>query len=96
MAARLPVSPLEDTTHLVLCLYLKSHNRKYPRRMSRPLKHQSKRQHLLRKNPSLKKTLRSSRLKMMKRRKPMEESNPRLHHMMQLLRMCHHLQWDGL
>jgi hypothetical protein len=34
--------------------------------------------------------------KMMKRRKPMEESNPRLHHLMQLLRMCHHLQWVGL
>jgi hypothetical protein len=82
VATRLPASPLEDTTHLVLCLHLKSHKRKYHRRMSRPLKHQSKRQHLLRKNPSLKKTLRSSRLKMMKRRKPMEESNPRLHHLM--------------
>jgi hypothetical protein len=77
-------------------LHLKSHKRKYPKRMSRPLKHQSKRQHLLRKNPSLKKTLRSSRLKMMKKRKPMEESNPRLHHLMQLLRMCHLLQWDRL
>jgi hypothetical protein len=77
-------------------LHLKSHKRKYPRRMSRSLKHQSKHQHLLRKNPSLKKTLRSSRLKMMKRRKPMEESNPRLQHLMQLLRMCHHLQWVGL
>jgi hypothetical protein len=91
--AILPVSPLEDTTHLVLCLHLKSHNRKYPRSRSRLLKHQSKRQHLLRKNPSLKKTLRSLRLKMMK---PMEESNPHLHHRMQLLRMCHHLQWVGL
>jgi hypothetical protein len=81
VAARLPTSPLEDTTHLVLCLHLKSHKRKYPRRMSRPLKHQSKCQHLFRKNPSLKKTLRSLRLKMMKQRKPMEESNPRLHHL---------------
>jgi hypothetical protein len=72
-------------------LYLKSHKRKYPRRMSRPLKYQSKCQHLLRKNPSLKKTLRSSRLKMMKRRKPMKESNPRLPHLVQLLRMCHPL-----
>jgi hypothetical protein len=60
------------------------------------LKHQSKRQHLPRKNPSLKKILRSLRLKMMKRRKLMEESNPRLHHMMKLLRMCHLLQWGGL
>jgi hypothetical protein len=77
-------------------LHLKSHKRKYPRRMSRPLKHQSKCQHLLRKNPSLKKTLRSSRLKMMKRRKLMEESNPRLPHLVQLLRMCHPLQWVGL
>jgi hypothetical protein len=94
VAVRLSASPLEDITHLVLCLHLKSHKRKYPR--SRPLKHQSKRQHLLRKNPNLKKTLRSSRLKMMKRRKPMEESNPCLHHMMQLLRMCHLLQWGGL
>jgi hypothetical protein len=96
VAARLLASPLEDTTHLMLCLHLKIHKRKYPRRMSRPLKHQSKRQHLLRKNLSLKKTLRSSRLKMMKRRKPMEESNPCLHHRMQLLRMCHLLQWVGL
>jgi hypothetical protein len=76
-------------------LHLKSHKRKHPRSRSRPLKHHFKRQHLL-KNPSLKKTLRSSRLKMMKRRKLMEESNPRPHHMMQLLRMCHLLQWDGL
>jgi hypothetical protein len=72
------------------------HKRKHPRNRSRLLKNQSKCQHLLRKSPSLKKTLRSSRLKMMKRRKPMEESNPRLHHMMKLLRMCHLLQWDGL
>jgi hypothetical protein len=91
MAVRLPASPLEDTTHLVLCLHLKSHKRKNPRSRSRPLKHQSKRQPLPRK-----KTLRSSRLKMMKRRKPMEESNPRLHHMMQLLRMCHLPQWGEL
>jgi hypothetical protein len=77
-------------------LRLKSHKRKHSRNRSRPLKHQSKRQHLPRTNPSLKKTLRSSRLKMMKRRKPMKESNPRLHHMMNLLRMCHLLQWDGL
>jgi hypothetical protein len=70
-------------------LCLKSHKGKYHRRRSRPLKHKSKRQHLLRQNPSLKKILRSLRLKMMKRRKRMEESNPRLHHMMQLLRMCH-------
>jgi hypothetical protein len=77
-------------------LHLKSHKRKYPRSRSRPLRHQSKRQHLPRKNPSLKKVLTSLRLKMMKRRKPMEESNPRLHHMMKLLRMCHLLQWDGL
>jgi hypothetical protein len=96
MAARLPASPLEDTTHLVLCLHLKSHKRKHPKNRSRHLKHQSKRQHLPRKNPSLKKILRSLRLKMMKRRKPMEESNPRLHHMMKLLRMCHLLQWGGL
>jgi hypothetical protein len=96
MAARLPASPLEDTIHLVLCLHLKGHKRKHPRSRSRPLKHQSKRQYLLRKNLSLKKTLRSSRLKMMKRRKPMEESNPRLHHMMQLLRICHLLQWGEL
>jgi hypothetical protein len=33
---------------------------------------------------------------MMKRRRPMEESNPRLHHMMKLLRMCHLLQWGEL
>jgi hypothetical protein len=33
---------------------------------------------------------------MMKRRKLMEESNPRLHHMMKLLRMFHLLQWGGL
>jgi hypothetical protein len=77
-------------------LHLKSHKRKYPRSRSRPLKHQSKWWHLLRKNPSINKTLRSSRLKMMKRRKPMEESNLCLHHLMQLLRMCHLLQWDGL
>jgi hypothetical protein len=51
---------------------------------------------LLRKNPSLKKILRSLRLKMIKRMKLMEESNPRLHHMMKLLRMCHLLQWGGL
>jgi hypothetical protein len=26
----------------------------------------------------------------------MEESNPRLHHMIKLLMMCHLLQWGGL
>jgi hypothetical protein len=77
-------------------LHLKSHKRKHPRNRNRPLKHQSKHQHLPRKNPSLKKILRSLRLKMIKRRKLMEESNPRLHHMMKLLRMCHLLQWGGL
>jgi hypothetical protein len=77
-------------------LHLKSHKRKHPRNKSRPLKHQSKRQHLPRKNPSLKKILRSLRLKMMKRRKLIVEGNPRLHHMMKLLRMCHLLQWGGL
>jgi hypothetical protein len=67
-------------------LHRKSHKR-----------HQSKRQHLSRKNQSLKKILRSLRLKMMKRRKLMKESNPRLHHMMKLLTMmCHLLQWGGL
>jgi hypothetical protein len=74
-----------------------SHKRKHPRNRSRPLKHQSKRQHLSRKNPSLKKILRLLRLKMMKRRKLMEESNPRLHHMTKMLKMmCHLLQWGGL
>jgi hypothetical protein len=77
-------------------LHWKSHKRKHPRNRSRPLKHQSKRQHLSRKNPSLKRILRSLRLKMMKRRKLMEESNPRLHHMIKLLMMCHLLQWGGL
>jgi hypothetical protein len=33
---------------------------------------------------------------MMKRRKLIVEGNPRLHHMMKLLRMCHLLQWGGL
>jgi hypothetical protein len=32
---------------------------------------------------------------MMKRRL-MEEGNPRLHHIMKLLEMCHLLQWGGL
>jgi hypothetical protein len=75
---------------------LKSHKRKHPRDRSRSLKHQSKHQLLPRKNPSLKKILRSLRLKMMKRRKRIEESNLHLHHMMKLLRMCHLLQWGGL
>jgi hypothetical protein len=77
-------------------LHRKNHKRKHPKNRSRPLKYQSKRQHLPRKNPSLKKFLRSLRLKMMKRRKLMEESNPRIHHKMKLLRMCHLLQWGGL
>jgi hypothetical protein len=67
-----------------------------PQEQEQALKHQSKRQHLPRKNPSLKKILRSLRLKMMKRRKLMEEGNPCLHHMMKMLRMCHLLQWGGL
>jgi hypothetical protein len=33
---------------------------------------------------------------MMKRRKLIEERNPRLPHMMKLLMMCHLLQWGGL
>jgi hypothetical protein len=77
-------------------LHLKSHKRKHPRNRSRPLKHQSKSQHLPRKSLSLKKIRRSLRLKMMKRRKLTEESNPRLHHMIKLLEMCHLLQWGGL
>jgi hypothetical protein len=96
MPTRLPASPLEATTHLMPCLHRKSHKRKHPRNRSMPLKRQSKRQHLSRKNQSLKKILRSLRLKMMNRRKLMEESNPRLHHKMKLLMMCHLLQWGGL
>jgi hypothetical protein len=96
MVVRLPASPLEDTTHLVLCLHLKSHKRKHPRNRSRPLKHQSKHQHLPRKSPSLKKIRRSLRSKMMKRRRLMEESNPHLHHMRKLLEMCHLPQWGVL
>jgi hypothetical protein len=57
-------------------LHRKSHKRKHPRNRGRPLKYQSKRQHLPRKNPSLKKILRSLRLKMMMIRKLMEERNP--------------------
>jgi hypothetical protein len=53
-------------------LHLKSHKNKHPRNRSRPLKHQSKHQHLPRKSPSLKKIRRSLRLKMML----MEEGNP--------------------
>jgi hypothetical protein len=33
---------------------------------------------------------------MMKRRRLMEEGNPRLHRIMKLLEMCHLLQWGGL
>jgi hypothetical protein len=80
----------------MLCLHLKSHKKTHHRNRSRPLKHQSKHQHLSRKSPSLKKIRRSLRLKMMKRRRLMEEGNPRLHHMMKLLEMCHLLQWGGL
>jgi hypothetical protein len=76
-------------------LHLKSHKSKNPRNRSRPLKHQSKHQHLPRKSPSLKKIQRSLRLKMMKR-KLMEEGNPRLHCIMKLLEICHLLQWGGL
>jgi hypothetical protein len=64
-------------------LHLKSHKSKHPRNRSRPLKHQSKHQHLPRKSPSLKRRL-------------MEEGNPRLHLIMKLLEMCHLLQWGGL
>jgi hypothetical protein len=78
-------------------LHRKSHKRKHPRNRSKPLKHQFKHQHLSRKNHSLKKILRSLRLKMIKRRKLMKESNSHLHHMTNLLKMmCHLLQWGGL
>jgi hypothetical protein len=79
----------------MLCLHLKSHKSKHPRNRSRPLKHQSKHQHLPRKSPNLKKIRRSLRLKM-KRRRLMKEGNPRLHRIMKLLEMCHLLQWGGL
>jgi hypothetical protein len=91
VTVRLPALALEDTTHLVPYLQLKRHKSQNPRNRSRPLKHQSKHKHLPRKSPSLKKIQRSSRLKMMKR-KLMEEDNPRLHHIMKLLEICHLLQ----
>jgi hypothetical protein len=78
-------------------LRLKSHKRKHPRNRSKPQKHQFRCQSLPSQSLSLKKSLSSSSLKMMKRMKMMEESSPRLHYMMKLLKMmCHLLQWGGL
>jgi hypothetical protein len=78
-------------------LRLESHKRKHPRDRSKPLKHQSRRQSLSSQSPRLRKSLSSSSLKMMKKMVLMEESYPRLHHMMKLLKMmCHLLQWGGL